>query len=59
MNDQDTPDAGPSRRDFLAGTGVAVTATALTGLALDEAAGADVRPGGNTVPAVGPASGVS
>ena len=56
MYDQETPDAGPSRRDFLAGTGVAVTATALTGLALDEALGADVRPGGNAVAAVGPAA---
>jgi xanthine dehydrogenase YagT iron-sulfur-binding subunit len=55
MYDQDTPDTSPSRREFLQGTGVAVGATALTGLAIGEAPAADLQPGGNAqVPAVGP-----
>jgi xanthine dehydrogenase YagT iron-sulfur-binding subunit len=55
MNDQETPSTAPSRRDFLQETGVAVTATALTGLAITEAPAAEIPPGGNPqVPAVGP-----
>ena len=53
MYDQDVPDTSPSRREFLQGTGVAVGATALTGLAIGEATAADLQPGAN-VPAVGP-----
>jgi xanthine dehydrogenase YagT iron-sulfur-binding subunit len=55
MNDQETPNTGPSRREFVMGTGAAVTATALTGLAPPEALAADLQPGGNpAVAAVGP-----
>ena len=55
MYDQDAPDTSPSRREFLQGTGVAVGATALTGLAIGEAPAADLQPGANAqVPAVGP-----
>jgi len=55
MNDQETPNTGPSRREFVMGTGAAVTATALTGLATPEALAADLQPAGNqAVPAVGP-----
>lgn len=55
MNDQETPNTGPSRREFLQETGVAVTATAFTGLATSELPAAEVQPGGNSqVPAIGP-----
>ena len=55
MNDQETPNTGPSRREFVMGTGAAVTATALTALATPEALAADLQSGGNkAVPAVGP-----
>jgi len=55
MNDQETPNTGPSRREFVMGTGAAVTATALTALATPEALAADLQPGGSSaVPAVGP-----
>jgi xanthine dehydrogenase YagT iron-sulfur-binding subunit len=55
MNDQETPNTGPSRREFVMGTGAAVTATALTALATPEALAADLQPGGSpAVPAVGP-----
>jgi xanthine dehydrogenase YagT iron-sulfur-binding subunit len=37
MNDQETPGADPSRREFLQESGVVVAATALTGVALTEA----------------------
>ena len=57
MNDQETPNTGPSRREFVMGTGAAVTATALTALATPEALAADLQPGGNpAVPAIGPAA---
>jgi xanthine dehydrogenase YagT iron-sulfur-binding subunit len=55
MNDQETVSTGPSRRDFLQGTGVAVTATALTGLAVQDAPAAEVQPAGAPA-AVGPAA---
>jgi xanthine dehydrogenase YagT iron-sulfur-binding subunit len=55
MNDQETPDTAPTRRAFLQTTGVAVTATAMTGLALDEADGA-ARPPSGTVRGIGPAA---
>src|SRR5690242_15854546 len=51
MNDQEILGTEPSRREFLAGTGVAVTAAAVTGLVSDEACAA--QPGG-AVAAVGP-----
>ena len=51
MNDQERQQEAPSRRDFLAGTGVAVTATALGGL---EAIA--TQPAGGAVPGVGPAA---
>jgi xanthine dehydrogenase YagT iron-sulfur-binding subunit len=55
MNDQETPNTGPSRREFVMGTGAAVTATALTALATPEALAADLQPGGNpAVTAIGP-----
>jgi xanthine dehydrogenase YagT iron-sulfur-binding subunit len=54
MNDQETPGAAPSRRDFLQGAGVAVTAVALTTLAPDDAAAAEVQPGNAQVAAIGP-----
>ena len=55
MNDQETPNTGPSRREFVMGTGAAVTATALTALTTQEALAADLQPAGNqAVPAVGP-----
>ena len=55
MNDQETPNTGPSRREFVMGTGAAVTATALTALTTPEALAADLQPGGSpAVPAVGP-----
>jgi xanthine dehydrogenase YagT iron-sulfur-binding subunit len=51
MNDQDTPNTDPSRREFLQGTGVAVAATAIGGgLALEDAAAAQA----GQVPAIGP-----
>ena len=50
MNDLETPNAGPSRREFVLGAGAAT----LTGLASD-ALGAELQPAGNAaVPAVGP-----
>ena len=52
MNDSETLDTSPSRRDFL-GAGAAVTATALTGLAATDALAAELQPGGG-VAAVGP-----
>ena len=55
MNDQETPLNDPSRREFLAGTGVAVTAVTIGGLATCEAEGAAAQPG-NQVAAVGPAA---
>jgi len=55
MNDQETPNTGPSRREFVMGTGAAVTATALTALTTPEALAADLQPGSSpAVPAVGP-----
>jgi xanthine dehydrogenase YagT iron-sulfur-binding subunit len=55
-DDQDTPSTAPTRRDFLAGAGVAVTTTVVTGLAADTPA-AELQPGGGSaVPAVGPAA---
>jgi xanthine dehydrogenase YagT iron-sulfur-binding subunit len=52
MNDQDTPSTDPSRREFLQGTGIAVTAVALGGLAAEEAtAAAQANP---QVSAIGP-----
>jgi xanthine dehydrogenase YagT iron-sulfur-binding subunit len=51
MYDQETPDTGPSRRDFLHETGIVVGTAALTGLA----SAAEVQPGG-AVPAIGPAA---
>ncbi len=56
MNDQETQGAAPTRRDFLQGAGVAVTAVALTTLAPDDAAAAEVQPGNAQVAAVGPAA---
>ena len=53
MNDLETPDAGPTRRDFLATTGVAATATALTGLVIGEADAANQQPAG-AITGVGP-----
>jgi xanthine dehydrogenase YagT iron-sulfur-binding subunit len=53
MNDQETRDTGPSRREFLAGTGAAVTATALTGLDTEGLA-AELQPAGNQPAAIGP-----
>jgi xanthine dehydrogenase YagT iron-sulfur-binding subunit len=53
MNDQESPNSGPSRREFVVATGAAVTATALTGLATPEAAAAQPG-GGQAVPAIGP-----
>jgi len=55
MNDQETPHTGPSRREFLHGTGAAVTAVALTSLAVEETPAAELQPAGQT-PAVGPAA---
>jgi xanthine dehydrogenase YagT iron-sulfur-binding subunit len=55
MYDSETPNTDPSRRDFLHSTGVAVAATALTGLAVGESSGADLQPGaGAGVAGVGP-----
>ena len=54
MNDQET--LAPSRRDFLQEAGVAASAVALTGLATVDAPAAELQPGGNQVPAVGPAA---
>ncbi len=55
MYDQDSPNTEPSRREFLQGTGVAVTATALTGLAIGENPADAAQPGGNQpIPAIGP-----
>ena len=54
MNDQDTPGTAPSRREFLHGTGAAVTAVALTGLATDDTPAAELQPAGGNVPALGP-----
>ncbi len=57
MIELETTDAGPSRRQFLQGTGAAVTATALTGYAASDTPAAEVQPGGGgQVPAVGPAA---
>src|SRR5438034_11065574 len=54
MNDQENPDTGPSRREFL---GAAATATALTGLATVDAAAAELQPGGGpAVAGIGPAA---
>jgi xanthine dehydrogenase YagT iron-sulfur-binding subunit len=53
MNDLDTPDTSPTRRGFLQTTGVAVTATALTGLALDDAGAAERQPA-SAVAGIGP-----
>lgn len=55
MNDQETPHSDPSRREFLAGTGVAVTTVAIGGLAPCEAEAAAAQPGAQ-VAAVGPGS---
>jgi xanthine dehydrogenase YagT iron-sulfur-binding subunit len=55
MNDQETQGAAPTRRDFLQGTGVAVTAVALTTIVPEDGAmAAEVQPGGAQVAAVGP-----
>ena len=55
MNDHETPGTEPSRRDFLQETGVAMTATALGGLAVAEAPAAELQSTGNPqVPAMGP-----
>jgi xanthine dehydrogenase YagT iron-sulfur-binding subunit len=52
MLDHETPNSGPSRREFL-GTGAAVTATAL--LTTTDVVAAELQPAGNgQVPAVGP-----
>ena len=56
MNDQETENAAPSRRDFLQGTGVAVTAVALTTVMPDEGLAAEVQPGGGQVQGIGPAA---
>src|SRR5690349_9038965 len=57
MHEQETQDTAPSRREFLQGTGAAVTtAVALTTLAPAEAAAAAVQPGNAQVAAVGPAA---
>lgn len=56
MLEQETQDTAPSRREFLQGTGVAVTAVALTTLAPEEAAAAAVQPGAAQVAAIGPAA---
>lgn len=53
MNEMDTLDTGPSRREFLEAGAVASAAT-LTGLAATDALAAELQPGG--VPAVGPAA---
>jgi xanthine dehydrogenase YagT iron-sulfur-binding subunit len=54
MNDLETPDTSPSRREFLQGTGAAVTATALTGFAIGELPAAELQGGNPAVAAVGP-----
>jgi xanthine dehydrogenase YagT iron-sulfur-binding subunit len=54
MYEQGTPDSGSSRREFLQGTGVAVGAAAVTGLATLEAPAAEAQPAG--VSGVGPGS---
>jgi xanthine dehydrogenase YagT iron-sulfur-binding subunit len=55
MNDQETQGAAPTRRDFLQGTGVAVTAVALTTIVPEDGAmAAEVQPGGAQVAAIGP-----
>ncbi len=46
MNDQETLDTGPSRRDFLQETGAVVAATALAGAATLESPAAALQPGG-------------
>ena len=51
MNEQETLSTEPSRREFLAETGVAVTAVAVTGLVADDASAA--QPAG-AVAAIGP-----
>ncbi len=56
MIELETTDAGPSRRQFLQGTGAAVTATALTGYAASDTPAAEVQPGGGQTPSVGPAA---
>jgi xanthine dehydrogenase YagT iron-sulfur-binding subunit len=56
MNDQETEGAAPSRRDFLQGTGVAVTAVALTTVMPDEGLAAELQPGGGQVQGIGPAA---
>ena len=53
MNDQETLNAGPSRREFIAGTGAAVAATALTGL---DTPAAELQPAGGAPAGVGPAA---
>lgn len=56
MNDQETTSTAPTRRDFLQGTGAAVTTVALTTLA-DDALAAEVQPGaGAQAGGVGPAA---
>ncbi len=46
MNDLETPSTGASRREFLQGTGAAATAVALTSLAAEDAAAAELQPAG-------------
>lgn len=53
MNDQDTS-SGPSRREFLHGTGAAVAATAVVGLATVETPAAEVQPAGGGAGGIGP-----
>jgi xanthine dehydrogenase YagT iron-sulfur-binding subunit len=58
MYDQETLDTGPSRREFIAGTGAAVASTVITGLVTTDLPAAEIQPGGNAqTPAVGPAAG--
>ena len=55
MNDLETLHSEPSRREFLAGTGVAVTTAAVAGLAVEDAPAAELQPAGS-VSGVGPAA---
>ena len=51
MNEQETPNSGPSRREFVVASGAAVAATVLPDL---EAPAAEVQPGGGAPAGVGP-----
>jgi len=53
MNEQETPNTEPSRREFVIAAGTAAASTSVLGLAVLDAPAAEVQ-GGAAVPAVGP-----